>query len=36
MFIAAHALAIKAALITDNLREFRKVPRLTVANWLAD
>jgi tRNA(fMet)-specific endonuclease VapC len=36
MFIAAHALAIKAALITDNLRKFRRVPRLSVANWLAD
>jgi tRNA(fMet)-specific endonuclease VapC len=34
LLIAAHALAIEAILITDNEREFRRVPGLTVENWL--
>ncbi len=36
MFIAAHALAIGASLITGNLREFRRVPGLKAENWLTD
>ncbi len=36
MFIAAHALAIGAFLITDNLREFQRVPGLKAENWLTD
>jgi tRNA(fMet)-specific endonuclease VapC len=32
--IAAHALAIGAVLVTDNVREFRRVPRLTCENWI--
>jgi tRNA(fMet)-specific endonuclease VapC len=32
--IAAHALALDAALVTNNVREFRRVPRLKVENWL--
>jgi tRNA(fMet)-specific endonuclease VapC len=34
--IAAQALAINAILVTDNEREFSRVPGLTVENWLAD
>jgi tRNA(fMet)-specific endonuclease VapC len=34
MLIAAHALAYKSILVTDNLREFRRVPGLSVENWL--
>jgi tRNA(fMet)-specific endonuclease VapC len=34
MLIAAHALACESILITDNLREFRRVPGLNVENWL--
>ncbi len=31
--IAGHALAIGATLITNNLREFQRVPRLDVQDW---
>lgn len=34
LLIAAHARALDAILITDNEREFRRVPGLTVENWL--
>lgn len=34
MFIAAHALALDATLVTDNVREFARVPGLKVENWL--
>lgn len=34
MFIAAHALALNATLVTDNEDEFRRVPGLAVENWL--
>ena len=33
-FIAAHALALNAVLVTDNDAEFRRVPNLQVENWL--
>lgn len=33
MLIAAQALAHDCVLVTANLREFRKVPGLTVENW---
>jgi tRNA(fMet)-specific endonuclease VapC len=33
MLIAAHALALDAVLITDNVREFSRVPALKVENW---
>ena len=32
--IAAHALALDAILVTDNVREFNRVPNLRVENWL--
>jgi tRNA(fMet)-specific endonuclease VapC len=35
-WIAAQALAINAVLVTDNEREFSRVPGLTAENWLAD
>lgn len=34
LFIAAHALASDCILVTDNLREFDRVPGLRVENWL--
>jgi tRNA(fMet)-specific endonuclease VapC len=34
MLIAAHALALDALLVTDNEREFSRVPGLKVENWL--
>jgi tRNA(fMet)-specific endonuclease VapC len=33
LLIAAHAVAIDAVLVSDNEREFRKVPGLRVENW---
>jgi tRNA(fMet)-specific endonuclease VapC len=33
LMIAAHALAIDATLVTNNLREFRRVPGLTAVDW---
>jgi tRNA(fMet)-specific endonuclease VapC len=35
MLIAAHALALGLAVVTDNVREFSRVPGLQVENWLA-
>jgi len=32
-WIAAHALALEAVLVTDNVREFSRVPSLVVENW---
>ena len=34
LFIAAQALAFNLTLVTDNIREFERVPRLKVENWL--
>jgi tRNA(fMet)-specific endonuclease VapC len=31
--IAAHALAVRATLVTRNIREFARVPGLVVENW---
>lgn len=36
LLIAAHARALGLTLVTDNLREFQRVPGLMVENWLAD
>jgi tRNA(fMet)-specific endonuclease VapC len=33
MLIAAHALALGCALVTNNEREFSRVPELRVVNW---
>lgn len=35
LWIAAQALRHASTLVTDNLREFERVPGLTVENWLA-
>lgn len=35
MLIAAHALALELTLVTANMKEFLRVPRLRVENWLA-
>lgn len=32
--IAAHALALRAVVVTDNVRHFARVPGLRVENWL--
>jgi tRNA(fMet)-specific endonuclease VapC len=34
LLIAAHALALGATVVTDNQREFQRVPGLRVENWL--
>jgi len=36
LFIAAHALTLGATLVTNNLTEFSRVPRLRVENWAQD
>lgn len=33
LFIAAHARCAGFVLVTNNTREFRRVPRLTIENW---
>ncbi len=35
-WIAAQAMAMGAVLVTDNEREFRRVPGLVVENWLGE
>ena len=35
LFIAAHALCLGLTLITNNVREFRKVKGLTIENWVS-
>jgi tRNA(fMet)-specific endonuclease VapC len=34
LLIAAHAIALDAVLISDNVREFERVPGLRIENWL--
>lgn len=34
LLIAAHARALAATLVTNNIREFRRVPGLAVEDWL--
>jgi tRNA(fMet)-specific endonuclease VapC len=34
LWIAAHAQALKLTLITNNIREFSRVPELQVENWV--
>ncbi len=33
LFIAAHARSLGLTLVTNNTREFRRVPRLAIENW---
>lgn len=33
LFIAAHAVAEDASLVTNNVREFSRVPTLEIENW---
>ncbi|MDR2093506.1 MAG: type II toxin-antitoxin system VapC family toxin [Azoarcus sp.] len=33
MLIAAHAMALGSILVTDNLREFERIPGLALENW---
>ena len=34
MFIAAHAKSLDAVLVTNNTREFQRVPNLKIENWI--
>lgn len=34
--IGAHALALDVTLVTNNVREFSRIPGLTVVDWLAE
>ncbi len=34
LLIAAHARSMKATLVTNNVREFSRVPGLEVVNWV--
>ena len=34
LWIAAHALALKVTLVSNNTREFERVPRLKLDNWV--
>jgi tRNA(fMet)-specific endonuclease VapC len=34
MLIAAHALSLKATLVTNNIKEFERVPGLQLDNWV--
>jgi tRNA(fMet)-specific endonuclease VapC len=34
LFIAAHALALQYTLVTNNMREFSRIPGLKIENWL--
>lgn len=36
LLIAAHARSIDAVLVTNNVREFSRVPNLTVENWVSE
>lgn len=36
MLIAAHALSLDATLVTNNVREFERVPNLKLENWIIE
>ncbi len=33
LWIAAHALALKFTLVTNNVKEFTRIPHLKIENW---
>lgn len=35
MLIAAHALSLEVALVTNNTREFKRIPNLKLEDWMA-
>jgi tRNA(fMet)-specific endonuclease VapC len=35
LLIAAHALELSAILVTNNVREFSRVPGLKIENWVS-
>ena len=35
MLIAAHALSVNCTLVTNNLKEFSRVPHLLIENWIS-
>lgn len=35
LWIAAHALALGAMLVTNNIKEFRRIPHLKIDNWVS-
>jgi tRNA(fMet)-specific endonuclease VapC len=36
LLIAAHAISLETTLVTNNLREFQRVPRLNVEDWISE
>lgn len=34
MLIAAHAIALNATLVTNNVKEFKRIPNLNIENWI--
>ena len=36
LLIAAHALSLGLTLVTNNVREFRRIPQLRVENWVEE
>jgi tRNA(fMet)-specific endonuclease VapC len=34
LWIAAHALVLDVTLVTNNIREFSRIPQLKLENWL--
>jgi tRNA(fMet)-specific endonuclease VapC len=36
LWIAAHAMALNLTLVTNNIREFSRIPQLKLENWLDD
>ncbi len=36
LLISAHALSMNAVLVTNNVREFSRVPNLTIENWVSE
>ena len=36
MLIAAHARSLNAVMVTNNTKEFERVPALTIEDWIAD